>query len=144
MRFLAVVVMFFLVAIFAYAAYDAYDIKSVALHNSSDSCWVIINKGVYDVTNISDRFDCGKDNTKLYFSTRPPYIEPMNDYLMGYIESRAYAIVTLTIEEARLPQYSGEQVKEYYSNQNFEFQKKVLGWMASLLHIDLQYVLDRI
>ncbi len=59
----------------------------VARHNSKESCWMIVNGGVYDVTSYIDRHpggpgkilpNCGKDGTKAFMGEHGGDSKPEN------------------------------------------------------------------
>ncbi|MFW0862028.1 MAG: cytochrome b5 domain-containing protein [Candidatus Komeilibacteria bacterium] len=73
-----------------------YTIDEIAQHNSKDSCWLLIDNKVYDVTKMIDGHGggeailegCGIDSTELYF-TRPmgsgtPHSPQAQSYLPNF------------------------------------------------------------
>jgi len=108
-----------------------YDTQSVALHNSTKCCWVIIGNKIFDVTNISERFDCGQDNSEKYFVSYGANIS-VNDYFIGQLSAKATAIVTLTIEIPPIPEYTEEKAEKYYQGQDIAYMKKVMKWLGSI------------
>lgn len=63
-----------LLLIFSFSAFAAaeksYTMKEVAKHNTPKSCWIVIDKQVYDVTPMMEKHNpilkkqCGKDATQ--------------------------------------------------------------------------------
>jgi len=81
---------------------QAYTMEEVATHNSADSCWLVIEGKVYDVTSFVSNHPggeailegCGQDATTL-FNTRPmgsgtPHSDgariTLETYLIGTLE----------------------------------------------------------
>jgi cytochrome b involved in lipid metabolism len=80
---------------------DSYTLTDVAMHNTKEDCWMVINNKVYDVTNYISSHPggpaileaCGIDGTEL-FETRPmgsgtPHSDKarnkMDDYFIGNV-----------------------------------------------------------
>lgn len=109
-----------------------YDEQIVSEHNTSACCWVIIFNGVYDMSDVSDRYTCGTDNTQHFYDLHGSYIIPIKDFFIGTVAARDTGTVTLQIVSPPLPTYDKKGVKEFYLKQNIEFMKKIFTWINFL------------
>ena len=75
--------------------YKKIAVKEIIKHNSKESCWIVINKSVFDVTSYISKHPappvimlkyCGKDGTKGYATKgmSKPHSEKSHQLLKSY------------------------------------------------------------
>ena len=84
-----------------------YTLEDVSVHNTKDDCWIIINDGVYDVTEFLSIHPggksivisvAGKDATEYFHELhRPDILEEVgNDYLIGHVDNESNSLARLS------------------------------------------------
>lgn len=66
----------------------SYSLEEVAMHNTSDNCWTVINNNVYNITSYIPRHSggnnilsaCGVDATSFFNGEQPGQLGGVNDH----------------------------------------------------------------
>jgi len=104
-----------------------YTWEEIASHNTAESCWIVVNGKVYDVTSYIDRHPagaqtildyCGKDATQAFARYHSASAwQLLEQYFIGYVEG--YTPEAAPAQDAQQPQPPPTQ-DTYTANQDTE------------------------